>query len=144
MLNEQQKKLLVGYRDKCYIMSILCSECSDHYSRINNFFKFPLIITNSIMVVSDAVSVRPLTPRPGGLRVFSLLRLGGPSAAPQTVQQKPSSAPAPARPADLRPHDSCSPRCPTPGKTLQTMPARLLATTSADAMHASECWLIPW
>jgi hypothetical protein len=60
--------------------------------------------------------------RPGGLRVFSLLRLGGPSAAPQTVQQKPSSAPAPARPADLRPHDSCSPRCPTQEKLCRPCP----------------------
>ena len=57
MLNEQQKKLLIGYRDKCYIMSILCSECSDHYSRINNFFKFPLIITNSIMVVFNSENI---------------------------------------------------------------------------------------
>jgi hypothetical protein len=53
-LSDEQKKLLIQYRDKSYVMSILCSECSDHYSRINNFFKFPLIITNSIMVIFNS------------------------------------------------------------------------------------------
>ena len=53
-INEQQKKLLIQYRDKAFVMSILCSECSDHYSRINNLFKFPLIITNSIMVIFNS------------------------------------------------------------------------------------------
>lgn len=53
-INEEQKKLLLQYRDKSFVMSILCSECSDHYSRINNIFKFPLIITNSIMVIFNS------------------------------------------------------------------------------------------
>lgn len=53
-ITEEQKKLLIQYRDKCFVMSILCSECSDYYSRINNFFKFPLIITNSIMVIFNS------------------------------------------------------------------------------------------
>ena len=53
-ITEEQKKLLTQYRDKAYVMSILCSECSDYYSRINNFFKFPLILTNSIMVIFNA------------------------------------------------------------------------------------------
>jgi hypothetical protein len=53
-ITEEQKKLLTQYRDKAYVMSILCSECSDYYSRINNFFKFPLILTNSIMVIFNS------------------------------------------------------------------------------------------
>ena len=53
-ITEEQKKLLTQYRDKAYVMSILCSECSDYYSRINNFFKFPLIQTNSIMVIFNS------------------------------------------------------------------------------------------
>ena len=53
-ITEAQKKLLFQYRDKCFVMSILCSECSDYYSSINNFFKFPLIITNSIMVIFNS------------------------------------------------------------------------------------------
>jgi hypothetical protein len=53
-ITEDQKQLLVQYRDKAYVMSILCSECSDYYSRINNFFKFPLILTNSIMVIFNS------------------------------------------------------------------------------------------
>ena len=54
LINEEQKKLLIQYRDKSYVMSILCSECSDYYNKINNMFKFPLIITNSIMVVFNS------------------------------------------------------------------------------------------
>ena len=54
LINEEQKKLLIQYRDKSYVMSILCSECSDYYNRISNIFKFPLIITNSIMVVFNS------------------------------------------------------------------------------------------
>jgi hypothetical protein len=54
LITEEQKKLLIGYRDKAYVMSILCSECSDFYNRISNFFKFPLIITNSIMVIFNS------------------------------------------------------------------------------------------
>ena len=54
LINEEQKKLLIQYRDKSYVMSILCSECSDYYNRIGNIFKFPLIITNSIMVVFNS------------------------------------------------------------------------------------------
>jgi hypothetical protein len=54
LITEEQKKLLIGYRDRCYVMSILCNECSDYYNRISNFFKFPLIITNSIMVIFNS------------------------------------------------------------------------------------------
>ena len=54
LINEEQKKILIQYRDKSYVMSILCSECSDYYIRISNFFKFSLIITNSIMVVFNS------------------------------------------------------------------------------------------
>ncbi len=56
MLTEQQKKLLLGYRDKSYIMSLLCSECSDFYNLINNIFKFPLIISSSIMTIFNSSS----------------------------------------------------------------------------------------
>jgi len=54
VITDNQKKLLLQYRDKSFIMSILCSECSDFYNFINNIFKFPLIITNSIMVVFNS------------------------------------------------------------------------------------------
>jgi hypothetical protein len=54
MLNDQQKKLLIRYRDMTYIMAILCSECSDFYSLINNIFKFPIILSNSIMIIFNA------------------------------------------------------------------------------------------
>lgn len=54
MLNDQQKKLLFQYRDKSFIMSVLCSECSDFYSLINNIFKFPIILSNSIMIIFNA------------------------------------------------------------------------------------------
>ena len=54
VITEEQKKLLIQYRDKAYVMSILCSECSDYYSMINNSFKFPLILTNSIMVIFNS------------------------------------------------------------------------------------------
>lgn len=54
MLNIQQKKLLIRYRDMTYVMSVLCSECSDFYSLINNIFKFPIILSNSIMIIFNA------------------------------------------------------------------------------------------
>ena len=49
LITEEQKKLLIGYRDRCYVMSILCNECSDYYNRISNF-----LITNSIMVIFNS------------------------------------------------------------------------------------------
>ena len=73
--------------------------------------------------ISDAVPVRPLTPRPRGLRVFLLQRLIDPPSTHQERKTKrPSSAPALALPADLRLHDSCSPRCPTQEKLCRTCP----------------------
>lgn len=54
MLNDQQMKLLTKYRDMTYVMSILCSECSDFYSLINNIFKFPIILSNSIMIIFNS------------------------------------------------------------------------------------------
>ena len=54
MLTIEQKELLLKYRDMAYIMNILCSECSDFYSLINNIFKFPIIISSSIMVIFNS------------------------------------------------------------------------------------------
>ena len=54
MLTEEQNKLLQRYRDMAYVMNILCSECSDFYSLINNIFKFPIIISSSIMIIFNS------------------------------------------------------------------------------------------
>jgi hypothetical protein len=36
----EQKKILMRYRDKAYVMSILCSECSDYDARITISLNF--------------------------------------------------------------------------------------------------------
>jgi len=54
MLSIEQNSLLLKYRDMSYIMNILCSECSDFYSLINNIFKFPIIISSSIMIIFNS------------------------------------------------------------------------------------------
>ncbi len=55
--------------------------------------------------------------RPGGLRVFFTASERAARPASDNIQtNKPLSAPALARPADLRLHDSCSPKVPNPGK----------------------------
>ena len=54
MLSIEQNNLLLKYRDMAYVMNILCSECSDYFSLINNIFKFPIIISSSIMIIFNS------------------------------------------------------------------------------------------
>jgi len=59
MLTPEQIKLLENYRDKSYVSSILCEECSIFYSRIKNIVNIPLILSSSIMTVLNSGSFDP-------------------------------------------------------------------------------------
>ena len=53
-LSTEQIKLLQGYRDKSYILSVLCSECSEYYSFIRSCINIPLILSSSVMTVLNS------------------------------------------------------------------------------------------
>ena len=47
-------EILKQYRDKSFVMSVLCQMCSDYYSRYKNIISIPLIISSSIMTILNA------------------------------------------------------------------------------------------
>ena len=49
-------EILRQYRDKSFVMSVLCQLCSDYYSRYKNVISIPLILSSSIMTVLNASS----------------------------------------------------------------------------------------
>ena len=53
-LSTEQVKLLQGYRDKSYILSVLCSENSEFYSFIRSLINIPLILSSSVMTVLNS------------------------------------------------------------------------------------------
>lgn len=55
MLNENQKILLVSYKEKCFINSILAEETFNYYNFIKNIINIPLIICNSVMVCINSI-----------------------------------------------------------------------------------------
>jgi len=55
MITEKQLDLLKQYKDKAYINSLLAEEAYNYYVFIKNGINIPLIITNSAMVVINAV-----------------------------------------------------------------------------------------
>ena len=44
MINENQKILLISYKEKCFINSILAEETFNYYNFIKNIINIPLII----------------------------------------------------------------------------------------------------
>jgi hypothetical protein len=54
MINSKQIKLLESYRDKSYVLSLLCIECSDFYGLIRNVLNVPLILSNSVMLILNS------------------------------------------------------------------------------------------
>lgn len=54
MINQNQIKLIQSYRDKSYILSLLCIENSNFYSLIKNIFNIPLILSNTIMLILNS------------------------------------------------------------------------------------------
>jgi hypothetical protein len=47
--------LLTSYKDKAYIMGILCEQSYNHYSFIKNMINIPLILINSTMTVLNSI-----------------------------------------------------------------------------------------
>lgn len=47
-------EILKQYRDKSFVMSVLCQLCSDYYSRYKNIISVPLIVSSSIMTILNA------------------------------------------------------------------------------------------
>ena len=45
---------LKQYRDKSFVMSVLCQMTSDHYNRYKNIISVPLIVSSSIMTILNA------------------------------------------------------------------------------------------
>ena len=56
ILTEIQKEMLVSYRDKAYISSILCDECYNYNAFRKNMINLPLIFCSSIMTVFNSSS----------------------------------------------------------------------------------------
>jgi hypothetical protein len=56
-ITEQQKKLLIQYKEKAFISSILAEESNNYFTFIKNLINIPLIVTNSAMVIINAIIV---------------------------------------------------------------------------------------
>lgn len=54
MINQQQIKLLQSYRDKSYVLSLLCIECSSFYGLIRSILNIPLILCSSVMTILNS------------------------------------------------------------------------------------------
>lgn len=55
MITEQQKILLMSYKDKAYINSLLAEESYNYYNYTKNIINIPLIICNSGMVCINSI-----------------------------------------------------------------------------------------
>ena len=55
MISQQQQELLKQYKERSYINALLAEEAYNYYVFIKNLINIPLIITNSAMVVLNAV-----------------------------------------------------------------------------------------
>jgi hypothetical protein len=56
-ITDQQKELLVQYKDKAFISAILAEESNNYFTFIKNLINIPLIVTNSAMVIINAIIV---------------------------------------------------------------------------------------
>ena len=54
MITEIQLLNLEMYRDRCYIMSLLCSESSSFFSLLKTLLNLPIILTSSIMSIMNS------------------------------------------------------------------------------------------
>jgi hypothetical protein len=55
MITEEQKSLLIAYKEKAFISALLSEESYNYYNFTKNIINIPLIITNSAMVVLNAI-----------------------------------------------------------------------------------------
>jgi hypothetical protein len=56
-ITDQQRELLIQYKEKAFISSILAEESNNYFSFVKNMINIPLIITNSAMVIINAIIV---------------------------------------------------------------------------------------
>jgi hypothetical protein len=59
MLNNEQIKLLKVYKDKSYVLHILCNETNQHYQCVKNFLSFPIILSSAIMTIINSSELEP-------------------------------------------------------------------------------------
>lgn len=54
MINNLEIELLKSYKDKAFIMGILCEQSYNHYSFVKNMINVPLILVNTAMTVLNS------------------------------------------------------------------------------------------
>lgn len=55
MITEEQKKLLISYKEKSFINALLAEQSYNYYNWIKNLINIPLIICNSAMVCINSI-----------------------------------------------------------------------------------------
>ena len=50
-------KILETYRDRAFITSLVCGECSDFYSMIRSVINIPLIIGSSVLTILNSSEI---------------------------------------------------------------------------------------
>ena len=50
-------KILESYRDRAFITSLVCGECSDFYSMIRSVINIPLIIGSSVLTILNSSEI---------------------------------------------------------------------------------------
>ena len=55
-ISSDQIKLLEDYRDKSYIIAIMCSQSQEHFSFLRSMVNLPLILSSSVMTVLNSMS----------------------------------------------------------------------------------------
>lgn len=57
MITEQQIELLKQYKEKAFVSALLAEEAHSYYIYVKNLINIPLIITNSAMVIINAIII---------------------------------------------------------------------------------------
>jgi hypothetical protein len=57
MITEQQIELLKQYKEKAFVSALLAEESHSYYIYVKNLINIPLIITNSAMVIINAIII---------------------------------------------------------------------------------------
>ncbi len=60
MLEQRQINLLVSYRDKAYVYSVLCERSYEFFSLLKSLVNIPLILITSILSIINASSFDPV------------------------------------------------------------------------------------
>ena len=55
MLTENQQELLISYRDKAFIMMLLCEQSYNEHVFIKNIINIPLILVNTAMTALNSI-----------------------------------------------------------------------------------------